>query len=92
MTSNKQWTTIESTSWLHVIPENDIAYHRLTAYCPCLPEAQLLEQGQKRILSHNAFDFRELIEQGVIVVDVLEPIPFVLPIAVDMERFTGLEQ
>lgn len=92
MTYNNKWITVESTSWRNLLPENDIAFHKLSCYCPCLPEAQASMQGLKRVLVHNSFDFSDLIAEGVTVVDLLEPIQFELPKAMDMEHFTGLEQ
>lgn len=43
---------------VHVYPDDDVAYHSLVLTCACSP--RVMETG---VISHNAFDERELWEE-----------------------------
>ncbi len=46
---------------IHCTPNNDLIEHILETYCPCEPEiAEETERG--RVVVHQAFDEREIIE------------------------------
>lgn len=87
MTAKQEWIVLDRGHWVHILPSYDIAYHTLNAYCPCRPELSQYHEGEKRMLTHNAFDAREFDS----VVDCAEPIPFDLPLAYDATHFSSLQ-
>lgn len=43
---------------LHITPVNDLKEHLDNSTCECLPEVQILEDGDIMVI-HNAYDNRE---------------------------------
>jgi len=51
---------VKDDNWIHVIPKDDIKEHELSFICPCRPDIE----WQDNIVTHNAFDKREAVEQA----------------------------
>jgi len=85
---NTQWSVVDAETWVHLLPDSDIAYHRLTVFCACRPEPQAFQRGYKRGLVHNAFDVREVFG----VKDCIEPFSSELPVGYDAVFFSSLQQ
>ena len=49
---------------IHVLPLNDTKPHIESEDCPCMPEI-IDEYGSDKIIVHNAWDNREILEQAV---------------------------
>lgn len=45
----------------HILPLNDTKEHTESSQCPCNPE--ILQENHTRLIVHNAFDGREVVEQ-----------------------------
>ncbi len=45
----------------HILPNNDLEEHLEKSVCHCSPRSEVLENGDI-LITHNAFDGRELIE------------------------------
>lgn len=48
---------------IHVIPTNDLKEHEESSSCNCTP--MMIQVNGEFIFSHNSYDGRELIEQGL---------------------------
>jgi len=46
----------------HVVPENDLKEHIISADCECCPVVYVYDNGNK-VISHNSYDGREHIEK-----------------------------
>ena len=46
---------------IHVMPNNDLQEHTMSANCPCKPSVEVV--GAVLIYTHNAFDHREFVEE-----------------------------
>ena len=46
---------------IHVIPANDLHKHIMSVNCPCEPTVEVV--GAVLVITHNAWDHREFVEQ-----------------------------
>jgi hypothetical protein len=51
----------------HVVPTNDRQSHLWDEDCPCSPTIKVY--GDDRVIVHNAWDYREIIEQAVAILN-----------------------
>jgi len=48
----------------HILPINDLKPHKESSTCKCLPDVEVLKNGDMLII-HNSFDGREQVEELV---------------------------
>jgi len=48
----------------HILPTNDLEPHEESSTCKCLPEVEVIDNGDMLII-HNSFDGREQVEKLV---------------------------
>lgn len=61
----KDWTVLDLEDHsVHVVPNNDLKEHDLTALCSCRPS---LEELDHKLIVHHAFDWREYNEPEAII-------------------------
>jgi hypothetical protein len=63
MTASKPWEVVETEKGdVHVVPLNDKKEHTLLTDCSCGPRIDV--EGAKLIIVHNAWDWREIVEEA----------------------------
>lgn len=65
---NENWVTeYQPMSIIHILPIDDLEEHEENFNCKCEPK--LTYEGRGKIITHNSFDRRELIEQVIEVMN-----------------------